>query len=88
MLTGSLDGTIKFHDFASMTPTTLRAFKSVDPWETKKSASNDSHAIQHIEFSRLSGGVFLCVTAHPQAKKSKLASSTRKAARWRLARCR
>lgn len=68
MLTGSLDGTIKFHDFASMTPTTLRAFKSVDPWETKKSASSDSHPIQHLEFSRHSGSVFLCVTAHPQAK--------------------
>lgn len=68
MLTGSLDGTVKFHDFASMTPTTLRAFKSVDPWETKKSASSDSHPIQHVEFSRLSGSVFLCVTAHPQAK--------------------
>jgi WD40 repeat protein len=68
MLTGSLDGSIKFHDFASMTPTTLRAFKSVDPWETKKSASSDSHAIQHIEFSPHSGSVFLCVTAHPQAK--------------------
>ncbi|KXX82567.1 WD repeat-containing protein 70 [Madurella mycetomatis] len=68
MVTGSLDGTLKFHDFASMTPTTLRAFKSVDPWETKKSAASDSHPIQHVEFSRVSGSVFLCVTAHPQAK--------------------
>lgn len=68
MLTGSLDGTINFHDFASMTPTTLRAFKTIDPWETKKSASTDSHPIQHVEFSRHSGSVFLCVTAHPQAK--------------------
>ncbi|KAK4114184.1 WD40 repeat-like protein [Canariomyces notabilis] len=68
MVTGSLDGTLKFHDFASMTPTTLRAFKSVDPWETKKSAPTDSHPIQHVEFSRHSGSVFLCVTAHPQAK--------------------
>ncbi|KAK4192008.1 WD40-repeat-containing domain protein [Podospora australis] len=68
MLSGSLDGTIKFHDFASMTPTTLRAFKTVDPWESKKAAASDSHPIQHIEFSRHTGGVFLCVTAHPQAK--------------------
>ncbi|KAK4123575.1 WD40 repeat-like protein [Parathielavia appendiculata] len=68
MLTGSLDGTVNFHDFAAMTPTTLRAFKTVDPWETKKSASSDSHPIQHLEFSRHSGSVFLCVTAHPQAK--------------------
>ncbi|KAK3682627.1 WD40-repeat-containing domain protein [Podospora appendiculata] len=69
LLTGSLDCTLKLHDFASMTPTTLRAFKSVDPWETKKSAaSSESHPIQHAEFGRLTGSVFLCVTAHPQAK--------------------
>ncbi|KAK0711041.1 WD40-repeat-containing domain protein [Lasiosphaeris hirsuta] len=69
MITGSLDCTLKLHDFAAMTPTTLRAFKSVDPWETKKSAkSSESHPIQHVEFSRASGSVFLCVTAHPQAK--------------------
>ncbi|KAK4158010.1 WD40-repeat-containing domain protein [Chaetomidium leptoderma] len=68
MLTGSLDGNVNFHDFASLTPTTLRAFKSVDPWATKKSAPTDSHPIQHVEFSRHSANVFLCVTAHPQAK--------------------
>ncbi|KAK1756168.1 WD40-repeat-containing domain protein [Echria macrotheca] len=69
MITGSLDSTIKLHDFSSMTPTTLRAFKSVDPWESKKSSkTTESHPIQHLEFSRLSGSVFLCVTAHPQAK--------------------
>ncbi|KAH6624450.1 WD40-repeat-containing domain protein [Chaetomium sp. MPI-SDFR-AT-0129] len=69
MLSGSLDGNVNFHDFAAMTPTTLRAFKSIDPWETKKSAApSDSHPIQHVEFSRHSGSVFLCVTAHPQAK--------------------
>jgi len=69
MITGSLDSTVNLHDFAAMTPTTLRAFKSVDPWETKKSAkTSESHPIQHIEFSRLSGSVFLCITAHPQAK--------------------
>ncbi|KAK0646148.1 WD40-repeat-containing domain protein [Cercophora newfieldiana] len=69
MITGSLDSTVNLHDFAAMTPTTLRAFKTVDPWETKKSAkTSESHPIQHIEFSRLSGSVFLCITAHPQAK--------------------
>ncbi|KAK0630555.1 WD40-repeat-containing domain protein [Bombardia bombarda] len=69
LISGSLDCTIKLHDFASMTPTTLGAFKSVDPWETKKSAtSSESHPIQHAEFSRLTGSVFLCITAHPQAK--------------------
>ncbi|KAK5664021.1 hypothetical protein OQA88_235 [Cercophora sp. LCS_1] len=69
MVTGSLDSTLKFHDFSSMTPTTLRAFKTVDPWESKKASKNtELHPIQHVEFSRLSGSVFLCITAHPQAK--------------------
>lgn len=69
LVSGSLDGTIKLHDFASMTPTTLRAFKTVDPWESKKASANtDSHFIHHLEFSPRSGGVLLCVTAHPQAK--------------------
>ncbi|KAK3990572.1 WD40-repeat-containing domain protein [Cladorrhinum sp. PSN332] len=68
MLSGSLDSNINFHDFSSMTPTTLRAFKSIDPWGANKSGSTDSHPIQRIEFSPLSGSVFLCVTAHPQAK--------------------
>lgn len=69
LITGSLDATVKLHDFASMTPTTLRAFRSVDPWETKSSAaSSESHPIHHVQFSHLSGGVFLCVTAHPQPK--------------------
>ncbi|EFY93356.1 WD domain, G-beta repeat containing protein [Metarhizium acridum CQMa 102] len=69
LLTASLDCVINFHDFASMTPTTLRAFKTVDPYETKKSAATaESHPIHHVEFNELSGGVFLCVSAHPQAK--------------------
>lgn len=69
LLTGSLDGTVKLHDFSAMTPTTLRAFRSVDPWESKKSsATTDSHPIQRAEFCPTSGSQFLCVTAHPQAK--------------------
>ncbi|KHN99496.1 WD domain, G-beta repeat containing protein [Metarhizium album ARSEF 1941] len=68
LLTASLDCIINFHDFASMTPTTLRAFKTVDPYDTKKSSSTESHPIHHVEFNELSGGVFLCVAAHPQAK--------------------
>ncbi|KAK3322277.1 WD40-repeat-containing domain protein [Apodospora peruviana] len=69
LISGSLDCTVKLHDFSAMTPTTLRAFRSVDPWETKKSAaSSESHPIQHAEFGRLTGSVFLCITAHPQAK--------------------
>ncbi|PSS00933.1 WD40-repeat-containing domain protein [Coniella lustricola] len=68
LATGSLDGTIKLHDFASMTPTTLRAFRSVDPWETKSSAAAESYPINLVQFNPLSGSVFLCVSAHPQAK--------------------
>lgn len=69
LATGSLDGTIKLHDFASMTPTTLHAFRSVDPWEAKSSAmAAESHPINLVQFNPLSGGVFLCVSAHPQAK--------------------
>ncbi|OIW33910.1 WD repeat domain-containing protein [Coniochaeta ligniaria NRRL 30616] len=68
LISGSLDCNVNLHDFASMTPTTLRAFRSVDPWETKASASSESHPIHHVQFSHLSGSVFLCVTAHPQAK--------------------
>ncbi|KAJ4230022.1 hypothetical protein FSOLCH5_002989 [Fusarium solani] len=69
LATASTDCFIKLHDFASMTPTTLRAFRTVDPYETKASAaSSESHPIHHIEFNPLAGGVFLCVSAHPQAK--------------------
>ncbi|OAA38108.1 WD domain, G-beta repeat containing protein [Metarhizium rileyi] len=69
LLTASLDCGINFYDFASMTPTTLRAFKTVDPYETKKSAATaESHPIHHVEFNQISGSVFLCVSAHPQAK--------------------
>lgn len=68
LATGSLDGTIKLHDFTSMTPTTLRAFRSVDPWETKSAATAESHPINMVQFNPLSGAVFLCISAHPQAK--------------------
>ncbi|KAJ9155003.1 WD repeat protein [Pleurostoma richardsiae] len=69
LIMGSLDGTIKLHDFASMTPTTVRAFRTVDPWETKASAASaESHPINLVEFNPLSGSVFLCISAHPQAK--------------------
>ena len=67
-LTGSIDGSIKLHDFASMTPSTLRAFKSVDPWREKQSSNAESHAIHAMEFAQNSGNIFLCITAHPQAK--------------------
>ncbi|SPO00506.1 probable RRB1 protein, involved in the regulation of ribosome biosynthesis [Cephalotrichum gorgonifer] len=69
LITGSIDCNIKFHDFSAMTPTTLRAFRTVDPYEPKRAAaSSDSHPVHHVEFNPLSGGVFLCVSAHPQAK--------------------
>jgi hypothetical protein len=68
LITGSTDCTLKLHDFASMTPTTLRAFKSVDPSEQKQSANSETHPINHVEFSPLGGGQFLCISAHPQAK--------------------
>lgn len=68
LVTGSIDCTLKFHDFASMTPTTLRAFKSVDPNASKTSANSETHPINHVEFNPLSGGTMLCVSAHPQAK--------------------
>lgn len=69
LATGSLDGTIKLHDFASMTPTTLRAFRSVDPWDAKSSAmAAESYPINLVQFNPLSGGAFLCVSGHPQAK--------------------
>lgn len=68
LATGSLDGKVNLHDFASMTPTTLRAFRSVDPFATKPSAMQESHAVQHVQFNPLAGSVFLCISAHPQAR--------------------
>ncbi|KAH8653392.1 WD40-repeat-containing domain protein [Xylariales sp. PMI_506] len=69
LVSGSIDCTVKLHDFSSMTPTTIRAFRSVDPYETKLSAgSGETHPIHHVEFNPLGGSVFLCISAHPQAK--------------------
>lgn len=68
LVSGSADCTLKLHDFASMTPTTLRAFKSVDPSASKTSANSETHPIHHVEFNPLSGGTFLCVSATPQAR--------------------
>ncbi|KAK5629774.1 hypothetical protein RRF57_005489 [Xylaria bambusicola] len=69
LISGSIDCTVKLHDFSSMTPTTIRAFKSVDPFETKRStATSETHPINHVEFNPLAGGAFLCISAHPQAK--------------------
>ncbi|KAL2112862.1 hypothetical protein VUR80DRAFT_6291 [Thermomyces stellatus] len=69
LISGSIDCNIKFHDFSAMTPTTLRAFRTVDAYESKRAAANsDSHPVHHLEFNPLAGSVFLCVSAHPQPK--------------------
>ncbi|KAI1644758.1 WD40 repeat-like protein [Daldinia loculata] len=69
LISGSIDCTVKLHDLSSLTPTTIRAFRSVDPYETKpSSASTESHPIHHVEFNPLAGSLFLCISAHPQAK--------------------
>lgn len=69
LATASLDCTIKLHDFASMTPTTLRAFRTVDPFAAKTANGNsESHPIHHVQFNPLSGSVFLCISAHPKAR--------------------
>ncbi|KAI0014043.1 WD40 repeat-like protein [Xylariaceae sp. FL0662B] len=69
LISGSIDCTVKLHDFSSMTPTTIRAFKSVDPYETKQTtAGSEAHPVHHVEFNHLAGGTFLCISAHPQAK--------------------
>jgi WD repeat-containing protein 70 len=68
LISGSIDCTVKMHDFSSMTPTTIRAFRTIDPYETKASAASEAHPIHHVEFNPLAGSVFLCISAHPQAK--------------------
>lgn len=68
MITGSTDCTLKLHDFASMTPTTLRAFKSVDPTATKGSAASETHPIHVVEFNPNSPSQVLVLTATPQAR--------------------
>lgn len=69
LISGSIDCTVKLHDFSSMTPSTIRAFRSVDPYATKASAAgSEAHPIHHVEFNPLAGSLFLCVSAHPQAK--------------------
>jgi hypothetical protein len=68
LVTGSMDCTLKFHDFASMTPTTIRAFKSVDPTEAKGSSNSETHPVNQVIFNPLSAGHILVTTALPQAK--------------------
>lgn len=68
LATGSTDCTVKLHNFSSMTPTTIRAFRTIDPFEAKAADNAESHPIHHIEFNPQAGNVLLCVSAHPQAK--------------------
>lgn len=67
-VTGSTDCTFKLHDFASMAPNTIRAFKSIDPHESKTSAASDVHPIHHLEFNPLAPSLMLMVSATPQGK--------------------
>ncbi|EXJ80526.1 hypothetical protein A1O1_08672 [Capronia coronata CBS 617.96] len=68
MITGSTDCTIKLHDFATMTPNTLRSFKSVDPTATKSSANSETHPVHVAKFNPNAPSQVLVVTATPQAR--------------------
>ncbi|KAK5374981.1 hypothetical protein LTR20_001274 [Exophiala xenobiotica] len=68
MITGSTDCTIKLHDFATMTPNTLRAFKSVDPTATKSSANSETHPVHTAKFNPISPSQVLVISATTQAK--------------------
>ncbi|EXJ63131.1 hypothetical protein A1O7_03576 [Cladophialophora yegresii CBS 114405] len=68
MITGSMDCTIKLHDFASMAPNTLRAFKSVDPTFVKGSANSETHPVHVAKFNPNSPSQVLVISATPQAR--------------------
>ncbi|OAL69853.1 WD repeat protein [Trichophyton violaceum] len=69
MITGSTDCTVKFHDFASLTPSTLRAFKSVEPNARKNAtSSSEIHPVHIAKFNPISPSQVLVVSATPQAK--------------------
>ncbi|KAH9872624.1 hypothetical protein J1614_005017 [Plenodomus biglobosus] len=67
LVTGSNDCTLKLHDLSALTPSTIRAFKTVDPFATKPSETAESHSIHQVLYGP-SGGQFLCITATPQAR--------------------
>ena len=67
-LTGSTDCTVKFHDFASMTPNTLHAFKSLDPTATKYTTSTDTHPIHQVTFNPNAPSQVLVISATTQPK--------------------
>jgi WD40 repeat protein len=68
LVSSSTDCTFKLHDFASMTPTTLRSFKSVDPSITKSTANSEAHPVYQVLFNPLLPSQILVITAIPQAK--------------------
>lgn len=68
LITGSNDCTINFHDFSSMTSTTIRAFKSFDPTVSKTTSNNEVHPIHQVLFNPISPSSVLVVTSLPQAK--------------------
>ncbi|OGM50162.1 WD repeat protein, partial [Aspergillus bombycis] len=68
LITGSTDCTIKLHDFASMTPSTVRAFKSVDPTAKKQSAAQEAHSVHYAAFNPLSPSYVMVVSATPQPR--------------------
>jgi hypothetical protein len=68
LITGSMDCTLKLHDFASLTPTTIRAFKSVDPTATKHSSNSETHPVNQALFNPLNASHVLVATGLPQAK--------------------
>lgn len=68
LITGSNDCTLKLHDLSALTPSTIRAFKTVDPFATKASQTAESHSIHQVLFGPHSGGQFLCITATTQAR--------------------
>jgi WD repeat-containing protein 70 len=68
LASSSTDCTFKLHDFASMTPTTLRAFRTVDPTVTKPSANSEAHPVHQVLFNPLLSSQILVITALPQAR--------------------
>ncbi|PSK56839.1 hypothetical protein B9Z65_6463 [Elsinoe australis] len=70
LITGSLDSTLKFHDLASLTPTTIRAFKSLDPSNPKPTAAStaESHPINAAHYNPHSPSQILVIDATAQPK--------------------
>jgi WD40 repeat protein len=51
-----------------MTPTTIRAFKSIDPTESKTSANVETHPVHQVLFNPISPASFMVISATPQPK--------------------